>query len=353
IMKNVSEYDEDCDSDGSSVIMIEPPVKKHRLNSKKPDLISVKPVAKVPVITHLRNSTKVKRIASIDLINKPKEKLPKLEEAKIKKFRCAYMLWLNENRKLITKPGMSVCDVSKAAGVQWNTLRAKDKSKWEKAAEEDRKRYDQEMNDAYKQEKEAFLLLRKPVEAATEPSKSTSSVDSTPRLTKPQLKFAEHWAAEFGADAFDPLVPTTAKTGLVLLSQTSNPDLEQLLWKFGLTWIGKQQYTRVWLLQKAYQYIQEHPDDIDKITDAVEPRKLTQSGDGSDPLVPSPSKGLLPLSQLSGFDLHWLLDKLQLPVLNGKLYASREILLERVQQYINDYPKLFAALKGKEKVGEE
>lgn len=35
---------------------------------------------------------------------------------------------------------MSVVDVTKAAGVEWNAV--KDKSKWEKMAVEDKKRYE-------------------------------------------------------------------------------------------------------------------------------------------------------------------------------------------------------------------
>ncbi|GMR60435.1 hypothetical protein PMAYCL1PPCAC_30630 [Pristionchus mayeri] len=60
-----------------------------------------------------------------------------------KRGASAYMLWLAENRKRITKAGMSVTDVAKAAGVEWGTV--KDKSKWEKAAAEDKKRYEKEM----------------------------------------------------------------------------------------------------------------------------------------------------------------------------------------------------------------
>jgi hypothetical protein len=41
------------------------------------------------------------------------------------------------------KPGMSVSDVAKAAGVEWGKL--KDKTKWEKKAEEDKKRYEREL----------------------------------------------------------------------------------------------------------------------------------------------------------------------------------------------------------------
>ncbi|GMT36613.1 hypothetical protein PFISCL1PPCAC_27910, partial [Pristionchus fissidentatus] len=60
-----------------------------------------------------------------------------------KRGASAYMLWLKDNRTRLTKPGMSIIDVSKAAGVEWNAV--KDKSKWEKAAAEDKKRYEKEM----------------------------------------------------------------------------------------------------------------------------------------------------------------------------------------------------------------
>lgn len=54
---------------------------------------------------------------------------------------------MNENRAALTKPGMGVSEVAKAAGVEWKKL--KDKTKWEKAAAEDKKRYEREMK-AYK-----------------------------------------------------------------------------------------------------------------------------------------------------------------------------------------------------------
>lgn len=50
---------------------------------------------------------------------------------------------MQENRANLKKPGMSVSDVAKAAGVEWGKL--KDKSKWEKKAEEDKKRYEREL----------------------------------------------------------------------------------------------------------------------------------------------------------------------------------------------------------------
>jgi structure-specific recognition protein 1 len=43
-----------------------------------------------------------------------------------KRGQSGYMIWLNESRKSLTKPGMSVTDVAKAAGIEWGKL--KDKS---------------------------------------------------------------------------------------------------------------------------------------------------------------------------------------------------------------------------------
>uniref|UniRef100_A0A1I8EPB3 HMG box domain-containing protein n=1 Tax=Wuchereria bancrofti TaxID=6293 RepID=A0A1I8EPB3_WUCBA len=57
-----------------------------------------------------------------------------------KRAKSAYMFWLLENRSRIAKPGMSVIDVSKAAGVEWGKV--KDKSKYEKMASQDKQRYE-------------------------------------------------------------------------------------------------------------------------------------------------------------------------------------------------------------------
>lgn len=59
-----------------------------------------------------------------------------------KRAKSAYMFWLLENRSRIAKPGMSVIDVSKAAGVEWGKV--KDKSKYEKMATQDKQRYEAE-----------------------------------------------------------------------------------------------------------------------------------------------------------------------------------------------------------------
>jgi hypothetical protein len=55
----------------------------------------------------------------------------------------AFFIWMGENRERLKKPGMGVADVAKAAGVEWRKLT--DKSKWEKKAEDDKKRYEVEM----------------------------------------------------------------------------------------------------------------------------------------------------------------------------------------------------------------
>jgi len=84
----------------------------------------------------------------------PAKKSPTKKAARAKKDpnapkrgQSGYMIWLNESRKSLTKPGMSVTDVAKAAGVEWGKL--KDKTKWEKLAAEDKKRYERE-SAAYK-----------------------------------------------------------------------------------------------------------------------------------------------------------------------------------------------------------
>lgn len=54
---------------------------------------------------------------------------------------CRY--WLAENRSKLTKPGMGVTDVAKAAGAEW--AKVSNKSKWEAKAADDKKRYEREM----------------------------------------------------------------------------------------------------------------------------------------------------------------------------------------------------------------
>ncbi|CAJ0962660.1 unnamed protein product, partial [Mesorhabditis belari] len=67
----------------------------------------------------------------------------KKEEKAPKRALSAYMLWLAENRPRLTKPGMSVTAVAKAAGAEWKNV--KDRSKWEKQASADKERYSKEM----------------------------------------------------------------------------------------------------------------------------------------------------------------------------------------------------------------
>uniref|UniRef100_A0AC34G1L9 Uncharacterized protein n=1 Tax=Panagrolaimus sp. ES5 TaxID=591445 RepID=A0AC34G1L9_9BILA len=60
-----------------------------------------------------------------------------------KRALSAYFFWISANVELIKKPGMSGAEIAKAAGATWRNL--SDKTKWEKAAEDDRRRYEEEM----------------------------------------------------------------------------------------------------------------------------------------------------------------------------------------------------------------
>lgn len=42
-----------------------------------------------------------------------------------KRGQSAYMIWLNSNRASLTKPGMGVTDVAKAAGLAWGVIKDK------------------------------------------------------------------------------------------------------------------------------------------------------------------------------------------------------------------------------------
>ncbi|VDM29039.1 unnamed protein product [Toxocara canis] len=65
-----------------------------------------------------------------------------------KRAMSAFFFWMQENRERLKKPGMGVADVAKAAGAEWAKL--SDKTKWEKKAEEDKKRYERDLL-AYKE----------------------------------------------------------------------------------------------------------------------------------------------------------------------------------------------------------
>jgi len=64
-----------------------------------------------------------------------------------KRAMSAFFFWMQENRDKLKKPGMGVADVAKAAGAEWGKLT--DKTKWEKKAEDDKKRYERDIA-AYK-----------------------------------------------------------------------------------------------------------------------------------------------------------------------------------------------------------
>jgi len=75
-----------------------------------------------------------------------------------KRAMSAFFFWMQENRDKLKKPGMGVADVAKAAGAEWGKMT--DKAKWEKKAEEDKKRYEKEST-AYKEGSSAGKVTKK------------------------------------------------------------------------------------------------------------------------------------------------------------------------------------------------
>jgi len=132
-----------------------------------------------------KKAAKERRKSSKD----PKEK----KERKVKKTKLpgqpkrnmsAYFIWMNENREQIKKdhPGLSVTEFGKKAGELWKGLT--DKSEWEQKASEDKKRFDQEMEEWKKSggaeaiaaaKKAAKSAKKKEKKAATSPAKKSSS----------------------------------------------------------------------------------------------------------------------------------------------------------------------------------
>lgn len=82
-------------------------------------------------------------------MSKPKAEGRKAKEVKDpnkpKRSMSAFFIWMQANRERIKKekPGLSVSEIAKAAGVEWNSL--PDKSEWEKKAVDAKKRYEREL----------------------------------------------------------------------------------------------------------------------------------------------------------------------------------------------------------------
>ncbi|RCN49629.1 HMG box [Ancylostoma caninum] len=91
----------------------------------------------MPRPTKAATSPKPKKVSAPEKKIIRKKKDPKAP----KRALSAYMLWLSENRAMLAKP------VAKAAGAEW--AKVADKSKWEKLAAKEKKRYEKEMA-AYK-----------------------------------------------------------------------------------------------------------------------------------------------------------------------------------------------------------
>ncbi|RCN45780.1 HMG box [Ancylostoma caninum] len=92
----------------------------------------------MPRPTKAATSPKPKKVSAPDKKIVRKKKDPKAP----KRALSAYMLWLSENRAKLAKPGMSVVEFAKAAGAEW--AKVADKSKWEKLAAKEKKRYEKE-----------------------------------------------------------------------------------------------------------------------------------------------------------------------------------------------------------------
>lgn len=81
--------------------------------------------------------------ATGDRLAKLLKKTPKRDPNAPKRGQSGFMIWLNANRKELTKPGMSVTGVAKAAGIEWKKV--ENKEEWAKRAAEDKLRYERQM----------------------------------------------------------------------------------------------------------------------------------------------------------------------------------------------------------------
>jgi hypothetical protein len=77
----------------------------------------------------------------------PKQKRVKKERTAPKRPRTAFIMYLSDHRENIIKsnPGIKFTDITKVGAEQWKQAKPAVKSKYEKAAEEDKARYAKEM----------------------------------------------------------------------------------------------------------------------------------------------------------------------------------------------------------------
>ncbi|CAI5440854.1 unnamed protein product [Caenorhabditis angaria] len=82
------------------------------------------------------------------------DRIPKVKKTKDpnapKRPLSAYLLWLNENRARLSKPGMPASEVAKLGGAEWRLL--EDKSKWQNLAVELKAKYEKDIQ-TYKETK--------------------------------------------------------------------------------------------------------------------------------------------------------------------------------------------------------
>jgi len=96
-----------------------------------------------------------------------------------KKGQTAFFLWLNENREQIKKdnPGVSVAELSKKGGELWRQM--EDKSEWNAKADEDKKRYEKELEKWKAEGGEERLKEAQEREKESKGSKKSHSTDSS------------------------------------------------------------------------------------------------------------------------------------------------------------------------------
>ena len=110
-----------------------------------------------------------------------KKKMTKLP-GQPKKNQSGYFLWMNENREKIKKEhsGLSMTELTKKAGEIWRDM--KDKSKWNAKAEEDKKRYEKEMQ-KWKSEggDEAIKAAKKQAKKEKRAEEAKSKTENKPK----------------------------------------------------------------------------------------------------------------------------------------------------------------------------
>ncbi|XP_053210278.1 FACT complex subunit Ssrp1-like [Panonychus citri] len=120
---------------------------------------------------------------------KKTEKKSKHDDGRPKKPMSAYFLWLNDSRERLKRenPGLSLTEMTKKAGEMWRDG-VEDKARWEKAAQEAKKKYEIDM-DAFRASgggagESSKSSKSKPSKSKSSSSSSKSKPSKTPDSSK-------------------------------------------------------------------------------------------------------------------------------------------------------------------------